>query len=109
MSAPVTAAVIIGSVVIGGAVVELTSQLEARHRVQAAAQNAALAAADSYFGWIEAEPCSLARSIAEQGKTVLESCEIRQFDVVISLRVHTVLGDSIGVARAGIDGTHLSW
>ena len=104
MSVPVTAGIIIGAAVLGGVAISMTSSIEAKHRADAAAENAALAAADSYFGWASGDPCTLAGRVAELSDTELVTCEIRQFDVVISLRVHRVGGGHIGVARAGVDG-----
>lgn len=106
MSAPAMIGVIAGAVAVGVAAISLTSAVEANHRVESAAQNVALAAADAYFGWRGGEPCALADTVATHNNTTLLTCELRELDVLVSVRVRTILGERISTARAGLDDVH---
>lgn len=106
MSAPVMVGVIAGVIVVGATTMSVTSSVEAKHRAEASAQNAALAAADSHFGWRAGDPCGLADTVARMNNTTLLTCELRELDVLISVRVRTILGERISTARAGLHGVH---
>lgn len=103
VSAPVSIGVLIGAVVLGTVAIQATTQLEARHRADFTAENAALAAADIHFGWADGNPCELAERIAEHGRVELVECVIQTTDVLVEVRVRTLLGERLSTARAGVD------
>ncbi len=76
--------------------------LEASARASGAADAAALAAADAALGWIEAEPCALAREVAEAAAVQLDGCDVDRLhgQVRISVSVQTIFGRVGARARA---------
>jgi len=92
-------AIALGGVWIGGAVV-------ARHRAQAAADLAALAAA----GGLPLGPdaaCTQARNIATAMGAAVRGCDIRNLDVVVAVTVRPggrIAGEARAAARAGPAG-----
>jgi len=73
------------------------------HRVAGAADAAALAAADAWNGWIEADPCELAREVVEANGAMLEQCALDRVrnEVRVLTRARTMLGTVGARARAG--------
>lgn len=94
--AAVTLSLGLGVVVAGQAV-------ETEVRVAAAADSAALAAADAVTGHVLAQPCELAAQVVQASELTLESCEIDsaigQVRVIVSGQ--TIFGRVHSRARAG--------
>lgn len=91
-------AITVGGVYVGSAVV-------ARHRAQAAADLAALAAAGRLALGAEAA-CARAADVAHAMQTAVASCTVEDLDVVVTVEVGVVLGRlgtvaARAVARAG--------
>ncbi|MDA3147751.1 helicase [Leucobacter sp. UCMA 4100] len=107
MSAPVTVALIAGSLVIGAAGLHVASALEGSQRAASVADNAALAAADRAFGWASGDPCDGAALVASAGQAEVTSCEVASDAVIVSVRVITGLGATTNTAKAGINGARL--
>lgn len=77
----------------------------ARHRAQATADLAALAAAHRYASGSE-EACTWAGAVAEAMRTELTQCEADDLDIVVAVQVPVTLGrfgvgTAHAVARAG--------
>lgn len=73
----------------------------------AAADNAALAAADAMYGYIAADPCQIAATVAAAHGATLQSCDIREDTVVIATTKTALIFNSVKRARAGVaDGNH---
>ncbi|OBB91695.1 helicase [Mycobacterium sp. 852002-30065_SCH5024008] len=78
----------------------LGSVVVARHRAQAAADLAALAAAARLPAGAEAA-CAHATAVARQMQTGDASCAVDELDVVVTVRVAVFGGAAIAAARAG--------
>ncbi len=76
MSAPALLACSAAALCLGLPAIAAAGHLEARHRAAAAADAAALAAADAASGWIEAEPCTVAGETVDAVGAELVSCEV---------------------------------
>ncbi|GAA1622789.1 M23 family metallopeptidase [Leucobacter chromiireducens] len=76
MSATSTGAVAVAAVLLGLPVVAAAAHLESTHRAAAAADAAALAAADALTGWVEGEPCALAAEVVAAAGGELRECEL---------------------------------
>jgi secretion/DNA translocation related TadE-like protein len=88
-----------GLILVGAA-----SALSSAQRVSAAADAAALAAADVMLGWVAGEPCDLAARVARAHRTALHDCRSEGFSMVVTVRM-TVLGIVVErSARAGPPG-----
>ncbi len=103
MSAPALLACAAAAVCLGLPVLAAAGQLEARHRASAAADAAALAAADAASGWITAEPCEIAGAVAaEMDASVIEcTVEERRGAAWVRVRLGAPLGGAEGRAHAG--------
>lgn len=89
----VVVSIVMGAMVVGSAVV-------ARHRAQASADLAALAAAERMVSGGEAA-CSEAASVAGAMRTVVTTCRTEELDVIVSVEVPVDLGRwGLGSARA---------
>lgn len=94
---------------LAAAVAGLGSALVARHRAEAAADLAALAAADVLLGRAPGAPCAAAGRLVRRdraGRTTLDDCQIegRTARVAVSTRPVgwvAALGTATAVARAG--------
>lgn len=86
-------AVTVAGIRIGGAVV-------ARHRAQAAADLAALAAAQ-HLAAGPAAACRAAEAVAAAMGAAVGSCGVGGLDVVVSATVRTRAGQALASARAG--------
>lgn len=106
MSAPALLACAASALALGLPVIGAASALEAHHRVAAAADSAALAAADAVGGWIDAVPCDLAASVVTAAATTLTECTVDAASGVvrISVNVYSVFGPLDAAARAGPPG-----
>lgn len=108
MSAPVAVSIVAGTLALGAFAMQATASLEARHAAAALAENAALAAADAQFGWVDETACDAAALVVtayateSRGAPELVSCETAAFEVRVSVRIDAFLGASIGRARAGV-------
>ncbi|WP_286150365.1 Rv3654c family TadE-like protein [Mycobacterium sp. 1164985.4] len=72
----------------------------ARHRAQATADLAALAAAHRFASGIE-EACTWAAAVADAMRTEMVQCEADDLDIVVAVQVPVVLGRfGVGTARA---------
>ncbi|OBB47176.1 helicase [Mycobacterium sp. 852002-51961_SCH5331710] len=72
----------------------------ARHRAQAAADLAALAAARRFASGI-GEACTWAAAVAEAMRTEMAQCEADDLDIVVAVQVPVTLGRfGVGTARA---------
>ncbi|RGE19375.1 M23 family metallopeptidase [Leucobacter sp. wl10] len=105
MSAPALLACAAAALCLGLPVVAASAQLEAQHRAENLADAAALAAADALAGWVDAEPCELARRVAAAGEGRLNRCEIdtARAEALVEVSVAAALGGAEGEARAGTD------
>jgi secretion/DNA translocation related TadE-like protein len=95
----VLVAIALGGVWVGGAAV-------ARHRAQAAADLAALAAAGRLSLGPDAA-CAQARNIAAAMGAVVSGCDIQNLDVVVAVTVRPgsrIAGEARAAARAGPAG-----
>ncbi|WSJ01992.1 flp pilus-assembly TadE/G-like family protein [Nocardia sp. NBC_01329] len=105
-SATVTACLaLVALIVMSALIVQLGAAVVARHRAQAAADLAALAAAGELWNGAEAG-CAAAESLVQRTGAGLVRCEIDGWDAVISIEEKVPLGPfgtrSIrAVARAG--------
>jgi secretion/DNA translocation related TadE-like protein len=89
----IVVSIVMGAMVVGSAVV-------ARHRAQASADLAALAAAERMVSGGEAA-CSEAASVAGAMRTVVTTCRTEELDVIVSVEVPVDLGRwGLGSARA---------
>lgn len=80
--------------------VYLGSAVIARHRAQAAADLAALAAAGALADGAQAA-CANAVAVAEAMHTKIETCSVEGLDVVVAVDVSVALGRlGVGAARA---------
>lgn len=87
--------------VFSGVMVSLSLALSGKHRIQAAAESAALAAADVLSGRVAGYPCELAQQAAEKNNTQLVSCEMEGLIATVAVG-HDLLGTAFTVrARAG--------
>ena len=103
MSAPALIACAGVALALGLPVAAAGAALEAAQRAAGAADAAALAAADAASGWIQAEPCTLAKVVAESYGAALDSCEIEVQTGQVRVQVHvsTMLSTAPAHARAG--------
>jgi len=103
MSAPSLLAVAGAALALALPVAAAAGAVESAVRAAGAADAAALAAADAESGWVEADPCELASTVAAAVDTTLESCEpdAASGQVRISLSVQTMFGRVTARARAG--------
>jgi secretion/DNA translocation related TadE-like protein len=80
-----------------GAVAGAAALLVERHRLGAAADAAALAAADAASGLLPGEPCGVARRLAESNSASLMRCVVEGFTVTVGV-ASTVSGVPIEAA-----------
>lgn len=90
-----------GLVLVGAAGSLVTAQ-----RVSAAADAAALAAADTMLGWAPGEPCLVADRVARAHGTVLTQCQADGLTMVVTARSFTLGIVVERSARAGPPGAH---
>ncbi|WP_449281148.1 M23 family metallopeptidase [Leucobacter sp.] len=105
MSAPALLACAGAALCLGLPVIIASSQVEAEHRAAAAADAAAIAAADALGGWIDAEPCEIAREVALVHEARLRSCRIdaARADALVEAAAAAPF-EAIAAARAGPGG-----
>lgn len=103
MSAPALLACAAAAVCLGVPVIAATAQLEAVHRASAAADSAALAAADALTGWTDGDACGLAREVAEAMRAEVVSCEADSavLRATVAVAVAAPFGGVLERARAG--------
>lgn len=103
MSAPVLLACAGAALCLGLPVIVASSQIEADHRAAAAADAAALAAADALGGWVDADPCELASEVVVALEARLRSCLVDAVsaEVLVEVALAAPLGDAGAMARAG--------
>ena len=103
MSVPIAVACIAVTVLVGTPPLIATERVVRGVQASAAADAAALAAADAALGWIDAEPCVIATEIAVSAGAQLQECTVESGTGVS--RVTVVRGSSLGAvsrsARAG--------
>lgn len=106
MSAPLLIACAATTLALGLPILGGASALESRHRVAAAADSAALAAADAAGGWITADPCALAVEVTLAASVSLSECSVDENTGVATVvaQASTVLGVVVIRARAGPAG-----
>ncbi len=94
MSGPALIAVAAATLAITLPVVGAAVALDASARAAGAADAAALAAADAALGWIEADPCTIARTVVSEMNIALESCDVNleSGQVRIRVSVQTMFG-----------------
>lgn len=107
MSAPITVALIAGSLAIGAAGLQVAAALEGSQRAASVADSAALVAADRAFGWASGDPCEGAALVAAAGGVEVTSCGVTSYAVTVSVRGVTGLGVTTNTAKAGIQGAWL--
>ncbi|WP_053384729.1 M23 family metallopeptidase [Leucobacter celer] len=98
MSAPALLACAGAAFCLALPVIVASSQIEAEHRVAAAADAAAIAAADALGGWIDAEPCEVAHEVVAALEARLLRCLTDA--VYAEARVEVELTAPLGVAEA---------
>lgn len=76
MSGPLLVGCAAVALCLGIPVLAASGHLVAAHKLAGAADAAALAAADALTGWIDAEPCEAARSIADAAGATLARCDV---------------------------------
>lgn len=98
---PLAVAVLAACVITGSAAVALAGGLATRQSVIAAADAAALAAADTALGVVPGEPCRAAERLAAAHGAGLAACRVEGL-VVTVVTTRTVLGVAVtATARAG--------
>ena len=103
---PVSAPALLGcaaaALCLGLPVAAAATHLEASHRAAAAADSAALAAADAASGWIAGDPCTLAHAAAEAHGAEIVSCEVDlpAADARVTARVAEIPGARVASAHA---------
>ncbi|QNO37108.1 hypothetical protein H4J02_11700 [Protaetiibacter sp. SSC-01] len=80
-------ALVAATVMCALAVVALGGALTTRQRVVAAADGAALAAADALLGAVAGEPCALAARVAAAHRVALAGCRVEGAEVVVETRL----------------------
>jgi secretion/DNA translocation related TadE-like protein len=94
-------AIVAATMLAAMAVLTLCAVLSARHRVVAAADAAALAAADAVLGVVPGAPCAWAEKVAASHRVAFVDCVVEGAEVVVSLRVD-LAGLPVGASsRAG--------
>lgn len=83
------------------AVAAVVTVMAARARAQTAADLAAIAAASAFHSLASADPCAIARRVAEVNGATLTQCRTSGADVVASTQVATPWGPARASARAG--------
>ncbi len=78
-------AIVAATIACALAVVGLGGALTARQRVVAAADAAALAAADTLLGAVAGDPCALAAEVAAAHRVSLESCRLEGAEAVVAV------------------------
>lgn len=103
MSTPALLACAAAAVCLGIPVIAASAQLEAQHRAAGAADAAALAAADALGGWIDAEPCEIARAVVDAVDARLERCEVdaARAEALVEVGSAGLFGGVAAEARAG--------
>ncbi|WP_336660548.1 M23 family metallopeptidase [Leucobacter sp. USHLN153] len=105
MSAPAVFACAAVAVGLGLPVVLAATHVESAHRAAAAADAAALAAADSLAGFVQlGEPCDVARMIVENAGGTLTRCDLQEstVDARIVVAIGGPLGAVVASAHAGL-------
>lgn len=88
--------------VVAGAGVQIGAAVVARHRAQAAADLAALAAAVAGVEPDDGDPCAAAESVVRRNHAVMAECRLDGGDVVVRVEAPvTVIGTAVAEARAG--------
>ena len=100
MSAPVLSVCAVAALALALPVVAASGGLEARARLEAASDAAALAASDAHGGWIEAEPCDLAAQVLARAGASLDACEIDES--IGDVRVRASLPYLLGAIRVRV-------
>lgn len=103
MSVPIAIGCVAATVICAGIVLAATHHAVASAAAAGAADSAALAAADALAGYLEAEPCAIAQTVAAAVGASLTECVVNEVtsSVLVGARIPTVLGSAIGTARAG--------
>ncbi len=106
MSAPVLIVGAVAMLALGLPVMSAASALETQQRAGAAADAAALAAADAASGWIEGEPCALAARVITEFRLEMATCETDADtgDARVVVRARTLFGSIEARSRAGPAG-----
>jgi secretion/DNA translocation related TadE-like protein len=86
--------------VVAGAAVYVGSAVVARHRAQAAADLGALAAA-ALLPSGRTAACTRATAVARAMEADVAQCGIDGLDIVVTVRVHVLVGTAQAAARAG--------
>lgn len=89
------------------ALLHIGSAVAVRHRAQSSADLSALAAAAAVDYGDEAA-CAAAEGIASRMDTAVDSCDVKGWDVVVTVRAPVMLSslgirDAVAIARAGPD------
>ncbi|MER3388415.1 MAG: hypothetical protein RJQ01_00125 [Microcella sp.] len=101
---PLVVGVLAAVVIAGLTLVGAASAVVGAQRAGAAADAAALAAADVMLGWISGDPCATAERVARAHGAELAACRPQGFSMVVTVRV-PVFGLAVErSARAGPPG-----
>lgn len=103
MSAPALVGCAAAVLTLALPVAAASGALAAVQRAEGVADAAALGAADAASGWIEEEPCDLARRVADEADVTLVECVLDPATGAVRVRVsvRTMLGTAYARARAG--------
>lgn len=98
---PLVVGVLAAVMIAGLTLVGAASAVAGAQRVGAAADSAALAAADVMLGWVAGDPCEIAARVAQAHDTALVDCRAEGLSMIVTVRA-TVL--SIAVERSARAG-----
>ncbi|MBC9942957.1 hypothetical protein ICL81_00245 [Leucobacter sp. cx-328] len=103
MSVPIAIGCVAAIVICGGIILAATHHSIAAAAAAGAADSAALAAADALAGYLDAEPCAIAQTVAAAVGASITECVVNEVtaSVLIGARIPTALGGVNGTARAG--------
>lgn len=103
MSTPLAVGAVIATAILGVPLIHAGAALEKRHHAAGAADAAALAAADALLGWIDEEPCTMARLTASVAEAEVILCQVKMSEVLVTVSVPGLFGSITMNARAGVE------
>ncbi len=96
------ASIIVAALLLGGSALAAVETLSCKTQAAAAADNAALAAADALMGFRDEDPCELANTVAAANSVRLVECESSETAVRVVCVADSKIGvQLLGSARAG--------
>ena len=98
-------ALVAATVAVTGMLLPVAGALVVRHRVAAAADSAALAAADTASGLVPGYPCEAASTAARLARATLADCALNGAVAVVAVSERYLVFDIVARARAGPAGS----